>query len=102
MKTQHEAAVRIQNRLGLHARPAAEFVKLASRFQAEVWVEKDEMEVNGKSIMGVMMLAAEAGASIRIRAMGSDAAIAVDSLIDLVQSGFSEELVPDIGEDGAR
>jgi phosphocarrier protein len=91
----HEAAVRIRNRLGLHARPAAEFVKLASRFRAEVWVEKDEMEVNGKSIMGVMMLAAEAGASIRIRAAGSDAENAVDSLTELVLSGFSEELDPD-------
>ncbi len=96
----HEAAVRIQNRLGLHARPAAEFVKLASRFRAEVWVEKDEMEVNGKSIMGVMMLAAEAGASIRIRAMGSDAENAVDSLTELVLSGFSEELDPDVDMDG--
>lgn len=96
----HEAAVRIQNRLGLHARPAAEFVKLASRFRAEVWVEKDEMEVNGKSIMGVMMLAAEAGASIRIRAMGSDAENAVDSLTELVLSGFSEELEPDADMDG--
>ncbi|MDE2943718.1 MAG: HPr family phosphocarrier protein [Gemmatimonadota bacterium] len=95
----HEAAVRIQNRLGLHARPAAEFVKLASRFRAEVWVEKDEMEVNGKSIMGVMMLAAEAGASIRIRAMGSDAENAVDSLTELVLSGFSEELDPDADMD---
>ena len=97
---QHEAAVRIRNRLGLHARPAAEFVKLASRFRAEVWVEKDEMEVNGKSIMGVMMLAAEAGASIRIRAMGSDAENAVDSLTELVLSGFSEELAPDLNTGG--
>ena len=96
----HEAAVRVQNRLGLHARPAAEFVKLASRFQSDVWVEKDELEVNGKSIMGVMMLAAEAGASIRIRASGTDAESAVVSLIELVQSGFSEELVSDRGGDG--
>lgn len=100
MTVRHEAAVRIQNRLGLHARPAAEFVKLASRFRAEVWVEKDELEVNGKSIMGVMMLAAEAGASIRIRAAGSDAENAVDSLTELVLSGFSEELDPDAGMDG--
>ena len=100
MTVRHEAAVRIQNRLGLHARPAAEFVKLASRFRAEVRVEKDELEVNGKSIMGVMMLAAEAGASIRIRAMGADAENAVDSLTELVLSGFSEELDPDAGMDG--
>lgn len=95
MTTQHEGAVRIRNRLGLHARPAAEFVKLASRFDADVWVEKEAVEVNGKSIMGVMMLAAEAGASIRIRAEGADAAPAVDALMALVTSGFSEELVPD-------
>ncbi|MDE2719649.1 HPr family phosphocarrier protein [Candidatus Palauibacter polyketidifaciens] len=100
MTVRHEAAVRIQNRLGLHARPAAEFVKLASRFRAEVRVEKDELEVNGKSIMGVMMLAAEAGASIRIQATGSDAENAVDSLTELVLSGFSEELDPDAGMDG--
>ena len=100
MTTRHEAAVRIRNRLGLHARPAAEFVKLASRFRAEVWVEKDELEVNGKSIMGVMMLAAEAGASIRIRAAGSDAENAVDSLTELVLSGFSEELALDVDTDG--
>lgn len=100
MTTRYEAAVRIRNRLGLHARPAAEFVKLASRFRAEVWVEKDELEVNGKSIMGVMMLAAEAGASIRIRAAGSDAENAVDSLTELVLSGFSEELAPDVDADG--
>ena len=95
MTTRHEGAVRIRNRLGLHARPAAEFVKLASRFDAEVWVEKEAVEVNGKSIMGVMMLAAEAGASIRIRAEGADAAPAVDALMALVTSGFSEELVAD-------
>ena len=95
MKTRHEGAVRIRNRLGLHARPAAEFVKLASRFDADVWVEKEQLEVNGKSIMGVMMLAAEAGSSIRIRAEGSDAAPAVDALMALVTSGFSEELAAD-------
>ncbi|WP_420634633.1 HPr family phosphocarrier protein [Candidatus Palauibacter sp.] len=98
MTTRHEGAVRIQNRLGLHARPAAEFVKLASRFDAEVWVEKEEVEVNGKSIMGVMMLAAEAGSSIRIRAAGADAESAVDALVTLVLSGFSEELVTDGSE----
>ena len=95
MKTRHEGAVRIRNRLGLHARPAAEFVKLASRFDADVWVGKEEMEVNGKSIMGVMMLAAEAGSSIRIRAEGTDAASAVDALMALVTAGFSEELAAD-------
>ena len=70
-------------------------MKLASRFDAEVWVEKDALEVNGKSIMGVLMLAAEAGSSIRIRAKGEDAASAVDALTALVTSGFSEELAVD-------
>ncbi len=83
---------RIRNRLGLHARPAAEFVKLASKFDAEIWVEKDGLEVNGKSIMGVMMLAAEAGSEILIRALGVDAEDAVRSLATLVHNGFDEEL----------
>jgi phosphocarrier protein len=84
--------VQIRNRLGLHARPAAEFVKLASRFDAEIWVEKEDLEVNGKSIMGVMMLAAEAGSEILIRAVGVDAQAAVESLTTLVNNGFDEEL----------
>jgi phosphocarrier protein len=88
---------RIRNRLGLHARPAAEFVRLAARFGAEIWVDKDGLEVNGKSIMGVMMLAAEAGSTIRIRASGEDAPDAVASLVDLVHSGFGEELADGIG-----
>ena len=83
--------VRIVNRLGLHARPAAEFVKLAGRFEAEVWVEKEGLEVNGKSIMGVMMLAAEAGAQIRIRAIGGDSEEALAALLGLVRSGFGED-----------
>ena len=80
----------ISNRLGLHARPAAEFVKLASRFGAEIWVEKDGLEVNGKSIMGVMMLAAESGSVVRVRAAGPDAQAAVAALIELVRNGFGE------------
>ncbi len=84
-------AVRIPNRLGLHARPAAEFVKCAARYGADVWVEKDGLEVNGKSIMGVMMLAAEAGSRIRIRASGPDAAEAVAALVALVRGGFGED-----------
>ncbi len=88
---ERETRVKISNRLGLHARPAAEFVKLASRFDAEVWVEKEGLEVNGKSIMGVMMLAAEAGSEIRIRAAGTDAGAAVAALSDLVHRGFDED-----------
>lgn len=82
--------VEIVNPLGLHARPAAEFVKLASRFQSEVQVEKDGMVVNGKSIMGVMTLAAECGSSIRIEVQGADAEAALTALVDLVSRGFDE------------
>ena len=86
-----ERTVEIVNRMGLHARPAAEFVKLAGRFKAEVLVEKDGLEVNGKSIMGVLMLAAEHGSRLRIQASGSDAEEAVAALSDLVNRGFEEE-----------
>lgn len=86
-----ERTVKIVNRMGLHARPAAEFVKLAGRFKAEVLVEKDGLEVNGKSIMGVLMLAAEYGSRLRIQASGSDAEEAVAALSDLVNRGFEEE-----------
>jgi phosphocarrier protein HPr len=85
-----EQTVKIVNPLGLHARPAAEFVKLASRFRAEILVEKDGMEVNGKSIMGVMTLAAECGSAIRIRAAGDDADAALAALVALVNGGFGE------------
>lgn len=88
---EHERTVRIQNKYGLHARPAAEFVKLANRFQADIWVKKEEMQVNGKSIMGVMMLAAEFGSEITIRASGEDAESALAALAELVSNGFGEE-----------
>ena len=83
--------VTIQNKYGLHARPAAEFVKLATRFRSEIWVSKDDVEVSGKSIMGVMMLAAEHGSSIVIRARGEDAEDALEALSGLVSSRFGEE-----------
>ncbi len=98
--TEYARPATIRNRLGLHARPAAEFVKLAGSFAAEIWVDKDGLEVNGKSIMGVMMLAAEAGSSIRIRAVGSDAERAVDRLVELVHAGFGEEIDERIGPAG--
>lgn len=79
------------NKHGLHARPAAEFVKLANRFSSEVWVSKDDIEVSGKSIMGVMMLAAECGSKIQIRASGEDSGDAVDALCALITSKFGEE-----------
>ncbi|MGD8279322.1 MAG: HPr family phosphocarrier protein [Gemmatimonadota bacterium] len=85
-----QRSVRIPNKYGLHARPAAEFVKLAGRFRSDVLVRKEEMEVNGKSIMGMMMLAAEYGSSIVIRASGEDAEQAVAALVTLVEGGFGE------------
>lgn len=103
----HEARemATVANRLGLHARPAAVFVKLATSFESEVWVEKDGLEVNAKSIMGVMMLAAESGARLAIRALGSDAVDAVAALTDLVGRGFDDdeseyEMAPDEGTGG--
>ncbi len=89
--TELERTIQIQNRYGLHARPAAEFVKLASRFRSELWVKKDDLEVNGKSIMGVMMLAAEYGSEITIRAVGDDAPEALSELCGLVDRKFGEE-----------
>ena len=88
---EHSREVPIVNKYGLHARPAAAFVKLASRYGAEVWISKDDLEVSGKSIMGVMMLAAECGSHVVIRAVGEDAADAVDALSALVASKFGEE-----------
>jgi len=85
-----ERAATIINPLGLHARPAAQFVKLASSFSAYVEVVKDGHPVNGKSIMGVMMLAAEFGSTLTIRADGSDERPAVDALCALVEEGFGE------------
>jgi phosphocarrier protein HPr len=85
-----ERLVRIVNPLGLHARPSAEFVKLASRFHSEVSLGRDEMRVNGKSIMGVMTLAAECGCDLTIRTEGDDAEAAAEALVDLVNRGFSE------------
>jgi phosphocarrier protein len=82
--------VEIVNRAGMHARPAAEFVKLAGRFSSDIRVEKDGIEVNGKSIMGVLMLAAERGSRLRLSATGSDAEDALEALSDLVGRGFEE------------
>ena len=85
-----EREVRIENRNGLHARPAAEIVKAASRFRSEVTIRRDDMEVNGKSIMGVMMLAAEYGSTLFLRANGDDAEQAVAAIAALVASRFGE------------
>ena len=85
-----ERTVQIVNRNGLHARPAAEIVKLAARFKADITIVKDDLDVNGKSIMGVMMLAAEHGSSITFRAEGPDADQALDALATLVSNKFGE------------
>ena len=87
-----EGVAPIVNSLGLHARPAAEFVKTAGRFKANVMVRKDALEVNGKSIMGMMMLAAECGSSLVIRTDGDDAEPALAALAALVATGFGEEM----------
>jgi phosphocarrier protein HPr len=91
MSASCRASVQIRNKLGLHARPAAHFVRLASRFSSEIYVGRDAVEVNGKSIMGVMMLTAEEGARIEIRAEGEDADQAVELLVALVERGFDED-----------
>ncbi len=85
-----EAELVIRNQLGLHARACALFVKAASKFRSDVLVSRDELEVNGKSIMGVMMLAAENGATIRVRATGSDEEEALAALTRLVDDKFGE------------
>jgi phosphocarrier protein len=85
-----ERTVQILNKNGLHARPAAEVVKIAAKFASEITLARDDLEVNGKSIMGVMMLAAECGASVRLRAEGADAEQAVDALAMLIANKFGE------------
>lgn len=85
-----ERQVEIVNPLGFHARPAAEFVRLAASFRSDLWLEKDGVEVNAKSIMGVLMLAAEKGSQLMIRAKGDDADDALTALGDLIAGGFEE------------
>ena len=81
----------IQNRLGLHARPSAQFVKTCSRFRCEVWVEKDGEQVNGKSIMGLMMLAAGLGSKLTVTCEGSDADRALTEIEALITRKFDED-----------
>jgi phosphocarrier protein HPr len=86
-----ERTLVIQNKSGLHARPSAEFVKLANKFAADVAVRRDDLEVNGKSIMGMMMLAAECGCEITIRTTGQDAEVALEELAGLIERRFGED-----------
>ena len=85
-----ERQVTIVNKLGIHARPAAEIVKTSSRFKSAITIIRDDLEVNAKSIMGVMMLAAENGAVITLRAEGPDADAALDALAALIAGKFGE------------
>ena len=79
------------NKLGIHARPAAMFVKTANRFDCDIFVEKDGERVNGKSIMGLMMLAAGPGSKVTLHVKGTDAAAAITELEALVQRKFDED-----------
>ncbi|MFQ5709097.1 MAG: HPr family phosphocarrier protein [bacterium] len=83
--------VLIKNKLGLHARPAALFVKTAAKFKSDVFVSRNNHEVNGKSIMGVMMLAAEMGSELVVTANGVDEKQAMEALIDLINRKFDED-----------
>jgi phosphocarrier protein HPr len=84
-------SVMVVNQLGMHARAAAKFVHLATRYHARVRVARESREMDGKSIMGILLLAAARGSTITITAEGSDEADAVDALAALVRSGFGEE-----------
>ncbi len=81
----------ILNRLGLHARAAAQLVRLANQFSSEIRLQKDGMDVNGKSIMGVLMLAAPKDAKVLVRAHGDDAEAALSAIGDLIARKFGEE-----------
>jgi len=85
-----EREVKIINKLGIHARPAAEIVKTAGKFKSDITIVRDDLEVNAKSIMGVMMLAAENGAMIALRAIGDDAEAALDALSAVIANKFGE------------
>ena len=80
----------ITNKLGFHARPAALFVQTANRFEASIEIQKEDLKADGKSIMGIMTLAAEMGSSIVIRAAGKDALEAVEALAKLIETNFGE------------
>jgi len=85
-----EREAKIVNKLGIHARPAAEIVKTAGKFKSNITIVRDDLEVNAKSIMGVMMLAAECGATITLRATGEDAEAALDALCAVIANKFGE------------
>lgn len=82
--------VTVQNQVGLHARPATFFIQRANEFKASIWIEKEERRVNAKSLLGILSLGIVGGTTIKIIADGSDEQVAVNSLADLVESGFSD------------
>ena len=85
-----ERDVTIKNRAGLHTRPAAALVKLAAKFKADFFIEKDGFEINGKSIIGVMTLAAEQGSTLKLRFSGEDEDAAATAMVELFEQGFGE------------
>jgi phosphocarrier protein HPr len=85
-----EREAKIVNKLGIHARPAAEIVKTAGKFKSSITIVRDDLEVNAKSIMGVMMLAAEFGSTVALRAIGEDADAALDALAAVIANKFGE------------
>lgn len=86
-----ERVLQVQNQMGIHARPAAMIVRVTNRFTSEIYFEKDDEQVNGKSIMGLMMLAAGKGSKIKASAAGSDATELLDALEELFASKFDEK-----------
>ena len=87
-----EREVTIKNKMGLHTRPAASIVKLAAKFKSEFFIERDGLEINGKSIIGVMTLAAEQGSKMHLRFSGADEEEAAKAMMDLFNRGFDEEM----------
>ena len=83
-------AVKVQNQVGLHARPATFFIQKANEYKSSIWVEKEERRINAKSLLGVLSLGIVGGAEIKIIADGADEEDAVNGLVDLVESGFAD------------
>ena len=83
--------VLVKNQVGLHARPAPFFIQKANEFKSSIWIEKEERRVNAKSLLGILSLGIVGGTSIKVIADGADERAAVDALVELVDSGFSEE-----------
>ena len=86
-----EREIQVTNKLGLHARPAAMLVQTASKFKSEIWLKKEDIEANAKSILSVMMLAAEVGSRVIIKAEGEDEEQAIETLARIFQEKFGEE-----------